>query len=115
MCSLEFLPQLINAGVTSLKIEGRMKTPEYVAVVTNVYRKYIDLALSGEDYKVDDNDVKRLMQVFNRGGFSTGNLSDEENLDYVYKESLIIWGYMSVMFLHLIKIKDSSHLILLKL
>ena len=86
LCSLKYIPDLIKAGVTSFKIEGRMKTPEYVAVVTSVYRKYIDLALSGEDYKVDDNDVKRLMQVFNRGGFSTGNLSDEENLDYVYKE-----------------------------
>lgn len=86
LCSLKYIPDLINAGVTSFKIEGRMKTPEYVAVVTSIYRKYIDLALSDEEYKIDDEDIKKLMQVFNRGGFSTGNLSDEENLDYVYKE-----------------------------
>ena len=86
LCSLKYIPNLIKAGVTSFKIEGRMKTPEYVAVVTSIYRKYIDLALSDKDYVIDDNDIKRLMQVFNRGGFSTGNLSDEENLNYVYKE-----------------------------
>lgn len=86
LCSLKYIPDLIKAGVTSFKIEGRMKTPEYVAVVTSIYRKYIDLALSDIEYKIDDNDIKKLMQVFNRGGFSTGNLSDEENLNYVYKE-----------------------------
>ena len=86
LCSLEYIPDLIKAGVASFKIEGRMKTPEYVAVVTSIYRKYIDLALSDKDYKVDKEDIKRLMQVFNRGGFSTGNLNDEENLNYVYKE-----------------------------
>ena len=86
LCSLKYIPDLISSGVTSFKIEGRMKTPEYVAVVTSIYRKYIDLALSDKEYKIDENDIKRLMQVFNRGGFSTGNLSDEENLNYVYKE-----------------------------
>ena len=56
----------------SFKIEGRMKTPEYVGTVTRIYRKYIDLAQSDKEYKVDESDRKLLMQVFNRGGFSTG-------------------------------------------
>ena len=86
LCSLEYIPRLINAGVSSFKIEGRMKTPEYVATVTKIYRKYIDLALSDKEYKVDEEDIKRLMQVFNRGGFSSGNFEDDENLNYVYKE-----------------------------
>ena len=86
LCSLKYIPDLIKAGVTSFKIEGRMKTPEYVAVVTSIYRKYIDLALSDKEYKIDENDIKKLMQVFNRGVFSSGNLSDEENLNYVYKD-----------------------------
>ena len=43
LCGLEYLPFLIKSGVTSFKIEGRMKTPEYVATVTRIYRKYIDL------------------------------------------------------------------------
>lgn len=86
LCSLEYIPRLINAGVSSFKIEGRMKTPEYVATVTKIYRKYIDLALSDKEYKVHEEDIKRLMQVFNRGGFSSGNFEDDENLNYVYKE-----------------------------
>lgn len=67
LCSLDFIPFFVNAGVDCLKIEGRMKNPEYVATVTRIYRKYIDLALSNNDYIVDDNDKKELMQVFNRG------------------------------------------------
>ena len=86
LCSLEYIPRLISAGVKCFKIEGRMKTPEYVATVTKIYRKYIDLALSGKEYVIDDKDVKSLMQVFNRGGFSSGNFEDDENLNYVYKE-----------------------------
>lgn len=85
-CSLKYLDKLINAGVTSFKIEGRMKTPEYVATCTKIYRKYIDLALSDKPYIVDENDIKLLMQVFNRGAFSSSNLLDEPNRDYVFKE-----------------------------
>lgn len=86
LCSLEYIPDLVNAGIKCFKIEGRLKNPEYVAVVTGIYRKYIDLALSKKDYIIDENDIKRLMQVFNRGGFSNGNLADSANLNYVYKE-----------------------------
>ena len=70
LCGLEFIPDLINAGVMCFKIEGRMKSPDYVATVTRIYRKYIDLALSGKPYVIDEIDKKELMQVFNRGGFS---------------------------------------------
>ena len=86
LCGLKYIPDLIKIGVKSLKIEGRMKTPEYVATVTRIYRKYIDLALSNEPYVIDENDIKELMQVFNRGGFSNGNLDTEPNTDYVYPE-----------------------------
>lgn len=58
LCGLDYIPFLINAGVTSFKIEGRMKTPEYVATVTRIYRKYIDLALSGNPYVIDEKDKK---------------------------------------------------------
>lgn len=56
LCSLELLPRLVSLGINSFKIEGRMKTPEYVATVTRIYRKYIDLALSDKDYVVDEAD-----------------------------------------------------------
>ena len=86
LCGLDFIPNLINAGVTCLKIEGRMKSPEYVATVTRIYRKYIDLAQSGEDYVIDEEDRKTLLQVFNRGMSSTGHLSNDANHDLVFKE-----------------------------
>ena len=55
LCGLEFLPQLINAGVTSFKIEGRMKTPEYVATVTRIYRKYIDIIEKNTPLETNQN------------------------------------------------------------
>ena len=66
---MDILPQLIEAGIASLKIEGRMKNPEYVAGVTGIYRKYIDMAFdSPATYAVDPQDKKALAQLFNRGG-----------------------------------------------
>ena len=86
LCGLNYIPQLINAGVSCLKIEGRMKSPEYVATVTKIYRKYIDLAYSQKDYIIDQNDIDELMQVFNRGGFSSANFESTPNRNYVFKE-----------------------------
>lgn len=86
LCGLDYIPFFIASGVDCLKIEGRMKSPEYVATVTKIYRKYIDLALSSEEYKVDENDRKELLQVFNRGMSSTGHLNNKENKNLVFKE-----------------------------
>ena len=86
VCTLDILPQLISAGVKSFKIEGRMKSKEYVGIVTSIYRKYIDLALSNEEYDVDENDKKLLMQIFNRGGFSTGYLKGKLGKEMMYKD-----------------------------
>ena len=86
LCGLDFIPNLIKTGVTSLKIEGRMKSPEYVATVTRIYRKYIDLAYSNEPYVVEDSDRKLLALAFNRGGFSNGHLSKDYNKNLVFKE-----------------------------
>lgn len=83
---LDLLPSLIEAGVKSFKIEGRLKSPEYVAIVTRIYRKYIDLYYSKEKYEVDLKDRQDLLQVFNRGNFSCGHLNKEANLDLVFKE-----------------------------
>ena len=91
LCSLDNLPKLISAGVASLKIEGRMKSPTYVATVTKIYRKYIDLAykyLNNEisKYEIDPKDKHDLMQVFNRGEFSAGHLLDEPNRKLIYPQ-----------------------------
>ena len=74
ICTLRLLPDLIDAGIASLKIEGRMKSPEYAAGVTAMYRRYIDLYLEKgrEGYRVDDRDEALLQDLFSRGDFSGG-------------------------------------------
>lgn len=74
ICTLEILPELIEAGIFSFKIEGRMKKPEYVAAVTSLYRKYADLYLKNgkKGYRVAEEDREILLDIYNRGGFHTG-------------------------------------------
>ena len=86
LCALDFLPKLINAGVKCFKIEGRLKSPEYVATVTRIYRKYIDMVLNEEDYIINEKDRMELKQIFNRGEFSSGHLSNKPNRDLIFKE-----------------------------
>ncbi|MGE5474851.1 MAG: DUF3656 domain-containing U32 family peptidase [Ignavibacteriales bacterium] len=78
LCTLEMLPEIVQAGVTSIKIEGRMKNPEYVSIVTKIYRKYLDHIASGRKYEVNKNDIEELKLVFNRGGFTKGLLNEEK-------------------------------------
>ena len=67
LCLLDLIPEIIKTGVDALKIEGRMKSPEYVGIVTKIYRKYIDLYYSDPlNYKVDESDIYRLTQIFSR-------------------------------------------------
>lgn len=84
LCLIQHIPELVMSGAASFKIEGRMKTPEYVAVVTRTYRKYIDLfeklareygpQKAAELYKVEERDMLELRQIFNRGDFTEGYL-----------------------------------------
>ena len=78
------LPQLLDTGVCSLKIEGRMKRPEYVYIVTRTFREAIDAYYEGRPYKVSAQRMKDLMLMFNRG-FSKGHLfhaSTEERMSH---------------------------------
>ena len=86
ICTLEILPELIDCGIDSLKIEGRKKSYEYVSIVTKIYRKYIDLAKDKtKKYKVDDEDIKQLLQIYNRGGLGTGYFKNRQNIIYPEK------------------------------
>lgn len=67
LCILDLIPEIIKAEVDALKIEGRMKSPEYVGIVTKIYRKYIELYYSDPlNYKVDESDIYKLTQIFSR-------------------------------------------------
>ncbi len=80
MCALKVLPDVIDAGVYSLKIEGRMKNVTYASEVTNIYRRYVDmyLAKGRKGYKVSDSDIEELMDIYNRGGFTTGYYKEKK-------------------------------------
>ena len=71
LCAIDDLPRLCQAGVRSLKIEGRLKRPEYVAVTVSAYRRALDALYAGE--AIDTAPLKEaLRQMFNRGGFTRG-------------------------------------------
>ncbi|MDD2421891.1 MAG: DUF3656 domain-containing protein [Heliobacteriaceae bacterium] len=65
--AIELLPALIGTGVKALKIEGRMKRPEYVAVVVRQYRQALDRLAGEKEFSVQEAEEKALHQVFNRG------------------------------------------------
>lgn len=73
LCAIELLPQLLDAGVSSFKIEGRMKSAEYVYAVTSIYRRALDRALAGQTEVVTEDDKFALAEVFSRG-FTTAYL-----------------------------------------
>lgn len=72
MCTIDIIPQLIEAGIMSFKIEGRMKSPDYVYGVTSIYRKYIDKYYNGQDYYVEKSDKERLLATYTRSGNCEG-------------------------------------------
>ena len=88
LCLLPFIPDLIEAGIDSFKIEGRMKKPEYTAFTTAIYRKYTDLymELGKEDYHrllqeqpgMLKEDMESLAELYNRNGFTAGYLLGEK-------------------------------------
>lgn len=84
LCGLPLLPELIETGAASFKIEGRMKRPEYTAAVTAAYRKFTDLyfELGAREYReyikknpgILERELERMADVYNRGNFTEGCL-----------------------------------------
>lgn len=83
LAGIDQIPELIRIGVTSFKIEGRLKTPEYVAAVTRAYRKAIDAAESGVEEVATEEDRYQLEMAFSRG-LSTGWLEGIDNQKLVH-------------------------------
>ena len=85
LCTLDLLPEILEAGVCSLKIEGRMKSPRYTAGVVSIYRKYVDMYLAHgrSGYRVDPADRRALLELFDRGGQSEGYYKEHNGRDMV--------------------------------
>ncbi|MDF2961674.1 MAG: peptidase [Paenibacillus sp.] len=82
LAALELVPELIEAGVTSFKIEGRLKSPEYVANVVSKYRRAIDRYFENGDAKPTKEELRELEQSFSRG-FTYGFLKGTNNKQLV--------------------------------
>ena len=106
LCLLDEIGILADAGVSSLKVEGRMKSAEYVAVVTSIYRKYLDRWYDFGKYQVDEEDLTALKQIFNRGGFTKGYFYGDPGQNLMSsdfsKNAGIFVGNVSVSYTHLI-------------
>jgi U32 family peptidase len=78
LAAVDMIPGLVAAGVKSFKIEGRLKSPEYVAAITRVYRKALDAAIAGAPSPVDADDRHTMEMMFSRG-LSTGWLAGTDH------------------------------------
>ena len=83
MCLIEELPALMDAGVDSFKIEGRLKSPEYVTGVVRLYREYMDAYSDGENKALLKEDERLLNSLYMRGGHSTGYLYEHNSKDMI--------------------------------
>jgi len=83
--TIKHLDEIIESGVTSLKIEGRMKSPEYVAIVVSIYRKAIDQYYENKQINISSIDLSDLEQIFNRQ-FTKGFLFNENGNAYINTE-----------------------------
>lgn len=86
VCMRNDLPALAQAGAVSVKLEGRLKRPEYVAVVANSYRRAIDSMNAGRFMKADAQEMQSLRQIFNRGDFMRGYAMGTEDAAVLYPQ-----------------------------
>ena len=86
VCLRDELPALRDAGVASLKLEGRAKRSEYTAVVAAEYRKGLDSLAAGTFRKAEAAEAEALRQIFNRGGFMKGYLFGCEDAGVIYPD-----------------------------
>ncbi len=88
LCLRDRLPELAGTGAASLKIEGRLKRPEYVYTVTKSYRRGMDSLDRGAFRPADEAEREGLMQAFHRGGFMEGYAFGAEDAGVIYPEEV---------------------------
>ena len=80
LCTILNIDKLIESGIDSLKIEGRMKSPQYVGLITKMYRKAIDSYYNNEPFKLTNMELKSMLSLYNRG-YTNGYLFGEYGND----------------------------------
>ena len=87
MCTIQYLDKLIDAGIDSFKIEGRLKSPEYVAGVTAIYRKYIDMYYDKGYVKIERDDIEKLSKLYVRSELESGYYFRHNSDEMITKKS----------------------------
>ncbi|MDD5650400.1 MAG: U32 family peptidase [Candidatus Nanoarchaeia archaeon] len=100
LCLIDKLPEIIDLGIDSLKIEGRMRTPYYVATVTSIYRKAIDSFYEGK-FNVTDKIKAELKNAFIRE-FTQGKFSNE----FIFNPNQVLNNTNIQEKMYEVKIKD---------
>lgn len=88
LCGIEYLQDLIENGVSCLKIQGRTRGLEYIKNAIEIYRKYIDLAYSDKEYKIDSKDIEKLKSISSRG-LTTGYFNEIVDKDLITNQEKI--------------------------
>lgn len=83
LSSIPYIYELMDAGIDSFKIEGRMKSPEYVAGVTAVYRKYMDFYMRGEKRAIAKEDMEQLAHLYIRSDMKDGYFKKHNGKDMI--------------------------------
>ena len=86
LCARDMLERMAHAGAYSFKIEGRLKRPEYVAVVTRAYRNALDAVEAGDFKPAAPEEKEGLTQIFARGGFTGGYIGGQEDAAVIYEK-----------------------------
>ena len=113
MALIEHIPELIEAGIDSFKIEGRARSPDYVATAVKVYREAIDLYQKDpENYQYNPKWMEELMKVFNRG-YDTGfyfniphEISENNQSKFIKKDIAKVVNYYNKIKVAELKIWD---------
>ncbi len=87
LCSLPYIYEMLDAGIDSFKIEGRMKSPEYVAGVTSIYRKYMDYYAKGKKTAIAKEDLEQLSHLYIRSEMKDGYLKKHNGKDMISIQS----------------------------
>lgn len=124
LCTLDRIPDMIEAGIYSMKIEGRMKSPRYTAGVVMIYRKYVDLYLEKgrKGYRVMKEDRQKLLDLFDRGGQTEGYYRQHNGRDMVVmrekpafrEENRELYQYLDRTYVEAVLREPVSGLVLVK-
>lgn len=107
MCLIRYIPELIKAGISTFKIEGRMKSVHYVATVIKAYRQAIDTYMENpQGYKFNEEWYSELLKVSHRDYFTGFYFDNPSSKDHNYRDSAYVRNYD---FVGLVKDYDSDH------